>query len=110
MKILQSTTEGIWIELKPVELTEEQRLLFRSTNESDATAKSELMDTIRTQRELPAQQEDEVIATSKYDEIKPTIKQGDVYQLITCDVSIGNGISTGILNCRVNGEHIQIRF
>lgn len=42
-----------------------------------------------------------------YDANKPVLKEGDVYQLIAADI---NDDGNGIINCRVNGEHIQIRM
>ena len=45
MKNLQSTTEGTWIELNQVELTEEQIALLMSTDEE---AKIELINEIKS--------------------------------------------------------------
>jgi hypothetical protein len=42
-----------------------------------------------------------------YDLHRPDTTDGDDYQLIAMDVIEDR---TGILNCRVNGEHVQIRF
>lgn len=104
MKQLQSTKEGTWIELKQVELTQEQIDLLSSTDDK-ATIKT-LLDEIKSLREVEAQTEDLVIANAKYNEVKPTLKETDVYELISFDISNNNGI----LNCRINGEHKQIRF
>ena len=106
MKNLQSLIEGTWIELKQVQLTVEQKTLILSQEESDNEAKAILIEEIKTLREVEAQEEDALIAQAKYHEIKPTLKQTDVYQLISFDITDNKGI----LNCRVNGEHKQIRF
>ncbi len=106
MKNLQSTTEGVWIELKSVTLTEEQIDLMSSTKEDDQDAKIELSQLIKSQREVSAQEEDILIAQTKYNEVKSTLEETDVYQLI----SFNFFDNEGILNCRVNGEHKQIRF
>ena len=106
MKNLQSTVEGTWIELKQVQLTEEQKTLLQSREESDKEAIIALMAEIKALREVEAQEEDAVLAQAKYEEVKPILKETDVYQLISFDISN----NTGILNCRVNGEHKQIRF
>ena len=42
MKQFQSTTEGTWIELNPVELTEEQKTLLMSREESDRESQKTL--------------------------------------------------------------------
>lgn len=41
---------------------------------------------------------------------KPLLQDGDSYQFIGANVSQDSEQSWGILNCRVNGEHIQVRF
>lgn len=110
MKNLQSITEGTWIELVPVELTESERTLLMSRNESDREAQTTLMTRIKSEREQPASKTDAKIAQAKYEEIKPTLEEGQTYQLIAMDSSISEGNISGILNCRVNGEHKQIRF
>lgn len=110
MKNLQSTIEGTWIEIKPVILTEEQKTLILSQEESDREAKISLTAEVKSQREIAAKKADKTLAISKYNEIKPTLKETDMYELIAMDMVIGETLTSGILNCRVNGEHKQIRF
>ena len=107
MKNLQSTSEGTWVELKPVTLTEEEIVLLTSI---DSQAKTDLMVEIKSKQEVPAIKLDKDLAVSKYNEIKPTLKEVDIYELIAMDVVMNEKTLLGILNCRVNGEHIQIRF
>ncbi|MEX1383649.1 hypothetical protein [Lutibacter sp.] len=107
MKNLQSTTEGTWIELKQVELTEDQKALLKSKNKE---VKKTLMEEIKALREVNATVKDTKSAKSKYNSIKPSLESDDVYELISADmVSIDNNLS-GILNFRLNGKHKQIRF
>lgn len=106
MKILQSATEGTWIEIKQVNLTEQQTALLASEKESDKDAIIELIAEIKSLREVEANEEDASLAQAKYEAVKPVLKETDVYQLISFDI---HG-TTGILNYRVNGEHKQIRF
>jgi ribosomal 30S subunit maturation factor RimM len=107
MKNLQSTAEGSWIELKEVVLTEQQNLILISDNNEE---KANLLLEIKANREVEPTQEDIDIALAKYNEVKPTLKEDDVYELISMDITIENESSLGILNCRINGEHKQIRF
>ena len=106
MKNLVSTTEGTWIELKQVDITEDQKTLLQSKKESDKEAIVALLAEIEEIRKADAEKEDAVLAQAKYDEVKPILKETDVYQLISFNISN----NAGILNCRVNGEHLQIRF
>jgi len=110
MKKFQSTTEGTWIELLPVQLTEEQKTLMMSTKEEDREAKKSLIESIKTQREGSVDIEKEGELNSFYNSIKPELKAGDAYQLIAINLSEKQSKFFGILNCRVNGEHKQIRF
>jgi hypothetical protein len=111
MKTYQSTTEGIWVELRGVKLTKEQRDLMRSKNEDDAEAQSELSQWIKSQREVEVDEAKAESLTVFYNTIKPELKEDDTYHLISIDLSEkSEGVYTGILNCRVNGEHEQIRF
>ena len=107
MKQFQSTIEGTWIELKQVELTEEQKTLLMSKEEGDKDAKLALFEEIKSQREgvVDAAKSAELITF--YESKKPELKAKDIFQLITADV---NESFNGIINFRVNGEHKQIRF
>lgn len=79
--------------------------------ELSKTERDQLVETIRDASivELDAQEITELDAL--YESVKPELKDGDEYQLIACDASRDQaGVLHGILNCRVNGEHVQVRF
>lgn len=46
----------------------------------------------------------------KYDAIKPVLKEGDEYVFISMVYIKNTDKVTGILNCRLNQIHKQIRF
>ena len=110
MKVIQSTVETIWKEIVKVELTAEEKLLMHSTNEEDEVAKKALIDRIKSERELGLDVETSSIAQSIYETNKPTLKSNDTYQLIAVDMQLEGEVGKGIINCRVNEEHKQIRF
>jgi hypothetical protein len=110
MKNYQSTIEGTWIELLPVELTEAQLELIQSTKETDAEAKSELIAGIKESKEGAVSSELTEKLNTVYTSLKPELKEEDVYQLISADFSEKENKFTGIINCRVNGEHKQVRL
>jgi hypothetical protein len=109
MKTYQSVEEGTWVELLPVQITKEQRDLIRFNKEEDTEAKQELFTWIKSQREgsIPTKKKNELKAF--YNSVKPELKEGDAYQLISINLSEKDNF-VGILNCRINGEHKQIRF
>jgi hypothetical protein len=110
MKNYQSTIEGTWIELLPVELTETQIELIQSTKETDAEAKSELIKEIKESREGAVSSELTEKLNTLYTSLKPELKEEDVYQLISADFSEKENKFTGIINYRVNEKHKQVRL
>lgn len=54
--------------------------------------------------------EDATEAQTVYEFHKPVLKETDTYQLIAVDLRIEGLNKNGIINCRINGEHKQIRF
>jgi hypothetical protein len=110
MKNYQSTIEETWVELLPVELTETQLELIQSTKETDAEAKSELIAEIKELKEGAVSSELTEKLNTLYTSLKPELKEEDVYQLISADFSEKENKFTGIINCRVNGEHKQVRL
>lgn len=110
MKNLQSNIEGTWIELIQVELTEKEQTLLMSKKESDKEAKVKLLEKIKVEKEKPASKEDAELVEKLYEGIKPTLEEGQTYHLISMNVYFDENKISGILNCRINGEHKQIRF
>jgi hypothetical protein len=109
MKTYKSTIEGTWVEILKVELTEEQKAFMASTNEEDKEAKLTLAQSIKAQREGTVSEDKAAELVAFYNTIKPVLKEEDVYQIISADLFEATPFA-GILNCRVNGEHLQIRF
>jgi hypothetical protein len=109
MRNIVSNNEGTWKEIRRVELTTEQKELLKSQKEEDKASKLVLQNTIKEQKEMSVTPESVTIFNAIYNKHKPTLKESDVYQLIAINISYGEK-THGILNCRVNGEHKQIRF
>lgn len=109
MKNLQSIEEGKWIELVSVQLTDAEKALLQSSEHSDE--KLALIEKIKTDSKKSVSATIASKAKSKYNEIKPSLKDTDVYEIISADFVYDNtNITVGILNYRLNGEHKQIRF
>ena len=111
MKILQSTTENVWVEIKKIELTLEEKELQRSTSENDKEAKRILITRIKNEREAIAEEDDIILAQNAYDSIKPELEENQTYRLISSHFVINNNnVTSGIINCRINDNHIQRRL
>ena len=85
MKNLQSIEEGKWIELVSVELTETEQSILLSTNSDDFGSKLALSEKIKTDSKKSVSATIASKAKAKYNEIKPSLKETDVYQLISAD-------------------------
>lgn len=110
MKRFNSTTEGVWIGIKPVRPTEEDTAILNSINEEDKEAREALRDELKAKREFEVEPETFDKLVEFYNSVKPELKEEDVYQLISIDLTSEKKTFSGLLNCRVNGEHRQIRF
>jgi hypothetical protein len=61
--------------------------------------------------EIELTENDIRLANEVYTQYKPQLASEDKYQLISADVLIDDdSMVYGIINCRINGEHEQIRF
>lgn len=109
MKNIQSTIEGTWYEVVKVELTEAEKTLLASKDSNNEQAQQALRQDIsnRSKQSIPSSEIQ--TAQSIYNQHKPVLEEGDTYQLISADIILG-GDNNGIINCRINGEHKQIRF
>lgn len=107
MKQLKSIIEGSWIEIKQEPCTSEEIAILKS---EDTDAKNALRLQIKERTEVIPKDLDAAIANAKYAEIKPIIKDTEVYLFVRMDVTIETERVRGILNCKVNEELIQIRF
>lgn len=110
MKNLQSIEEGTWTEIVFVELTPAEQFLLDSNEEMDVEAKEALNERIALDKQKPASAEDAKFAQDFYEEIKPEVNEGEEYKFLAMSLFMENENKTGILNCRINGDHKQIRF
>lgn len=82
---------------------------MRDTELGDKDRKA-LMESIKEQSKVELDADKIADLEAFYEGKKPELKDGDDYQLIAIDLREAGDTYSGILNCRVNGEHIQIRF
>jgi hypothetical protein len=108
MKHYISSVEGEWVEVLPVNLTEEQKSILES---EDKVAKKQLSELIKSQKQGPVDEIKKSELDRFYNIVKPKLKEGDSYELISISLSKkAKNIFTGILNYRINKEHKQVRF
>lgn len=109
MENFQSTIEGEWVKVNSIILTATEKALLASTSEENIEAKSILLEEIKSKKYTNVTEPFSSILIGLYNRVKPVVKETDTYQLIACDILKTKKLS-GILNCRINGEHKQVRF
>jgi hypothetical protein len=92
-----------WRQKAAVALSEDDRSLLLNRSEDKRDERKALAERIATESHIAAAPEDAAAAQALYDAHK--IEGAD---LVAADISLPGG--TGIINCRLNGEHQQIRF
>lgn len=109
MKKFNCTTEGHWLvinfEAVPSDLTERLMETGLSKDERLSTIAE-----IKALRESPASQAESLALNEIYESVKPNLEEGQTYSLISIDAHQVEDLYTGIINCRVNEEHVQVRF
>ena len=110
MRQYQSKEEGVWSEILPVALTEEQENILSNRNQHSPQTVRAVLDAFRQQMPGPVHEEMSQLLTTFYSTKKPQINETDTYKLIAIDINEDQGDFNGILNCMVNGEHVQVRF
>jgi hypothetical protein len=110
MKILISNTEGVWFDPIHIELTTEERELTQSVNVADEEAKAAIFAIIKANQENPAATADATEAQAVYEFHKPVLEEINTYEFISVNLCIDGTRKNGIINCRINGDHKQIRF
>jgi hypothetical protein len=92
-----------WKERIEITLSDEDKALLAAQSGETLAARSALLERLREESVHDADPEDVVAAQAIYDQHKI-----DGADLIAVDIDLPSG--TGIINCRVSGEHKQIRF
>ena len=92
-----------WKQRVVVALSDEDRELLSNRSEDRREARKALAERIAAESFMAAAPEDAAVAQAIYDAHK--LEGAD---LIGADIVLPSG--TGIINCRVNGEHQQNRF
>lgn len=98
-----SLINNVWIERINPNITTEERVILENITLSPNNIQIALMENIKTRSSKLADSEDANSAQTIYDQHKLAHSN-----LISADITLPNG--HGIINCRVNNEHKQIRF
>jgi len=92
-----------WKQKVAIELNEEEKTLLQNFNEDKRLDRKSLSERVIAESFTSADAEDASVAQDLYDQ-----HNIEGAEFISVDVLLPNKI--GIINCRLNGEHKQIRF
>jgi hypothetical protein len=92
-----------WKQQVAVQLTDEEKSLLADRSDAAREQRIALLTRIREESIQDASPEDAASAQAIYNQYKI-----EGATLIAADISLPSG--SGIINCRLNGEHKQIRF
>lgn len=98
-----SLIDNNWIEIKNPNITQEEQNILEDESENNQESRQNLLEAIRSRSFEVASTEDATIAQNIYNQYKIADSI-----LIAADLTLPDG--HGIINCRVNGEHKQVRF
>lgn len=102
MKYL-SLINGVWKVRKDPNITNEEKNILNDRDPSNNELRKNTLDSIRSRSFEDANNEDALLAQSLYDQYALS----DAI-FISADISLPD--NHGIINCRLNNEHQQIRF
>lgn len=92
-----------WKQQVGIQLSDAEKFLLINRNKDNQEQRELLIERVRDQSLIDADSEDASAAQALYDSHK--IENAT---LIAVDISLPDG--RGIINCRIDGEHKQIRF
>lgn len=97
MRNLNSNEEGVWTE--QLQYTEAQIEILKTGTDTEKQGVQEAVN-------VTPQASDLQLVNELYNLYKPS-EEG--FELISCNITLCDN-PRGIINCRINGEHKQIRF
>ena len=98
-----SLVDNNWIERVNPSITVEERAALQNRTMPPSESDRSLLESIKARALRPADAADAAAAQTLYDQHKLADAT-----LISVDITLPAG--KGLINCRVNGEHKQIRF
>lgn len=106
MKKYKAINESSWVEIPNVTLTQEEVDIFSKGTEEEIEVVREAVKFRNTPIEVPVEELVDVLAI--YDEYKPELQEGDVYELISFDLVIRGEERMGAYNYKLNRNIVNV--
>lgn len=102
MKKYKAINESSWVEIPHVILTDEEIHTLNNGTEEEIAALGEDVIVRSAPIEVPVEELVDVLAI--YDDYKPEISEGDVYDLISFDIALLGEVRMGAYNYKLNNN------
>jgi len=106
MKKYKAINESSWVKLIDVTITEAEALILNSGTEEQIAALEEDIKLRSTPTNVVGEELANLLAV--YNEYKPTLKEGDVYDLISFNVAMSAEKRMGAYNYKLNKNIVNV--
>lgn len=106
MKTYKAINESSWVEIPNVILTDEEINTLNKGTEEEIAALREDVKVRSTPIEVPVEELVGLLAI--YDEYKPELKEGDIYDLISFNIAILGDQKMGAYNYKLNNNIVNV--
>jgi hypothetical protein len=106
MKKYKAINESIWVQIIDVTITEGEALILNSGTEEQIAALEEDIKLRSTPTNVVGEELANLLAV--YNEYKPTLKEGDVYDLISFNVAMSAEKRMGAYNYKLNKNIVNV--
>lgn len=106
MKKYKAINESSWVEIIDVTITEAEALILNTGTEEQIAALEEDIKLRSTPINVVGEELADLLAV--YNEYKPTLKEGDVYSLISFNVAMSAEKRMGAYNYKLNKNIVNV--
>lgn len=109
-KLYRLLPQSSWKRIFKIELSQDQKLLLKSKDDLHFESKLALLAWIESESIKEVSSDEQLQLEELYESKKPAIQDGDFLDLISVETEFNGSTYRGILNYRLNGQHVQKRF
>lgn len=106
MKKYRAINESNWVQLIDVNITQEEYHILINGTEEEIAALEEDIKVRRTPVNVTGEELSNLLAI--YNEYKPQLKEGDVYNLLSFDIAISEDLRMGAYNYKLNNNIVNV--
>lgn len=109
-KLYRLLPQSSWKRIFKMELSQDQKLLLKSKDDLHFESKLALLTWIESESIKEVSFDERIQLEELYESKKPAVHDDDFFELISIETEFNGFAFRGILNYRLNGQHVQKRF